>query len=135
MQKDTARFTSIDQYISTFPTDRQKLLQQMRATIKSAAPQASEKISYQMPTFYLKGNLVHFACLKNHIGFYPTPSGIQAFLPELTAYQTSPGAVQFPLDQPLPLDLVTRVVKFRAAENLRRAEEKARKNPRAARLA
>ena len=134
MDDNTPRPASIDEYIASFPPERQQLLQQMRATIAAAAPQATEKISYQMPTFYLKGNLVHFACLKNHIGFYPTPSGINEFSAEFAIYQTSPGAVQFPLDKPLPLDLVSRVVKFRAAENLRRAEEKARKNPRGPRL-
>lgn len=118
---------SIDEYIANFPADIQLLLNQMRETISKAAPDATEKISYQMPTFFLKGNLVHFAALKNHIGFYPTPSGIIAFQKELTRYQSSKGAVQFPLDEPLPFDLVTKMVKFRVKENLQKAEMKSLK--------
>jgi uncharacterized protein YdhG (YjbR/CyaY superfamily) len=119
--------TSIDEYISKFPADIQILLEQMRKTIRKAAPDASEKISYQMPTFFLKGNLVHFAALKNHIGFYPTPSAIIAYQKELTRYISSKGAVQFPLDEPLPLDLVTKMVTFRVKENLQKAELKLKK--------
>jgi uncharacterized protein YdhG (YjbR/CyaY superfamily) len=89
----------------------------LRTTIKSAAPGAEEKISYQMPTFALKGNLVHFAAHKKHIGFYPTPSGIQAFKEELSIYETSKGAIRFPIDKPLPLDLISKIVKFRVNEN------------------
>ncbi|MGA2505013.1 MAG: DUF1801 domain-containing protein [Anaerolineales bacterium] len=107
-----------------FPKDIQKILEKLRASIKDAAPDAKEKISYQMPTFYLKGNLVHFAAHKNHIGFYPQPSGIQAFKNELSIYESSKGSVQFPLDKPLPLKLISRIVKFRVAENLERAEQK-----------
>lgn len=118
---------SIDEYIANFPPDIQILLEQMRATIKKAAPDATEKISYQMPTFFLYGNLVHFASLKNHIGFYPTPSAIIAFQKELTKYVSSKGAVQFPLTESLPLDLVTRMVTFRVKENLKKAELKAKK--------
>jgi uncharacterized protein YdhG (YjbR/CyaY superfamily) len=99
----------------------------MRAAIKAAAPQATEKISYQMPTFYLKGNLVHFAALKNHIGFYPTPSGVQAFLKETSRYASTKGVIQFPLDEPLPLKLVTKIVKFRVTENLKKAEVQSKK--------
>jgi len=120
-------YTTIDEYIETFPKSVQKLLEEMRATIKAAAPEAEEKISYQMPTFFLKGNLVHFAAYKRHIGFYPTPSGIQAFQKELSIYKNSKGSVQFPIDQPLPLELVRRIVQFRVAENLKRADEKASK--------
>ena len=127
MENTKTGFTTIDEYIATFPEDIQKILRQVRATIKAAAPEATEKISYQMPTFYLKGNLVHFAALKNHIGFYPTPGGIDAFPDELAAYRSTKGAVQFPLDQPMPLDLIAKVTKFRVAENLRKAEEKAKK--------
>jgi uncharacterized protein YdhG (YjbR/CyaY superfamily) len=118
---------SIDEYIAKFPSDIQILLNQMRVTIRNAAPDASEKISYQMPTFFLKGNLVHFAALKNHIGFYPAPSAIIAFRKELTRYISSKGAVQFPLDEPLPLDLVTKMVTFRVKENLSKAELKLKK--------
>lgn len=120
-------FNTIDDYIATFPNDIQKKLQEMRATIKETAPDAEEKISYQMPTFFLKGNLVHFAAFKNHIGFYPVPTGIEKFKKELSAYKTSKGAVQFPLDKPLPLDLIRKILKFRLAENIKIAEEKARK--------
>ena len=120
-------FASIDAYIATFPESTQKILQGLRATIKAAAPDATEKISYQMPTFFLKGNLVHFAALKNHIGFYPTPSGIQAYKEELAGYEGTKGAIRFPIEKPLPLKLVSKIVKFRVAENLKRADEKSAK--------
>ena len=121
MKSGETGFQSIDEYIATFPEDIQAVLQQLRATIHAAAPQATEKISYQMPTFYLKGNLVHFAAFKSHIGFYPAPSGIEAFQQELSAYKSSKGAVQFPIEEPLPLELISRIVKFRVAENLGKA--------------
>jgi uncharacterized protein YdhG (YjbR/CyaY superfamily) len=127
MDRQKAGFRSIDEYIATFPEGIQALLQHVRATIRAAAPDAEERISYQMPTFALHGNLVHFAALKNHIGFYPTSSGVAAFKDELTAYVSTPGAIQFPLNQPLPLDLITRIVRFRVAENLDRAAAKAQK--------
>ena len=120
-------FASIDEYISMYPKDIQKLLGEVRTTIKAAAPEATEKISYQIPTFYLKGNLVHFAAFKNHIGFYPTSSGTQAFEKELSVYDGSKGTVRFPIDKPLPLKLITKIVKFRVAENLKRAELKSSK--------
>jgi uncharacterized protein YdhG (YjbR/CyaY superfamily) len=97
----------------------QTLLIALRATIRSAAPDATEKMSYQMPTFYLNGNLVHFAAFRKHIGFYPAPNAIVAFQEELKRYKTSKGAVQFPIDKPLPLDLITRIVAFRVEENSR----------------
>jgi len=106
----------IDEYVGHCPQDVQPLLTQMRATIRQAAAQATEKISYGIPTFYLNGNLVHFGAAQNHIGFYPTPSGITAFKKELEPYKSSKGAVQFPKDKPLPLALVTRIVKFRVKE-------------------
>jgi uncharacterized protein YdhG (YjbR/CyaY superfamily) len=115
---------SIDEYIATFPVDIQKLLEEIRVTIKAAAPEAEEKISYQMPTFFLNGNLVHFAAFKRHIGFYPAPTGIEAFAQELSKYKGAKGSVQFPLDQPMPLDLITRIVKYRRAENLKKAATK-----------
>jgi uncharacterized protein YdhG (YjbR/CyaY superfamily) len=127
MESNQAGFSSMDEYIATFPEGIQKILEEVRATIKAAAPQAEEKISYQMPTFFLKGNLVHFAAHKNHIGFYPTPSGIQAFERELSIFEGAKGSVQFPLDQPMPLDLISRIVKYRVAENLKKAEMKSRK--------
>ncbi len=108
-------FESIEAYIATFPADVQKILQDMRKVIKEAAPQAVEKISYQMPTFYLEGNLVHFAAFKNHIGFYPAPSGIEAFKDDLAKYEGSKGAIRFPKDQPLPYDLIRRIVAYRVA--------------------
>jgi uncharacterized protein YdhG (YjbR/CyaY superfamily) len=126
MESGKSGFTSIDEYIAAFPADVQKILQEMRATIHAAAPDATEKISYQMPTFFLKGNLVHFAAFKNHIGFYPAPHGIEAFQDEMSAYEGSKGTVRFPIDKPLPLDLIRGVVQYRAAENLKKAESKAR---------
>ena len=116
-----------DEYISAFPNNVQKLLKQMRNTIKKAAPQAAETISYAMPTFTLNGNLVHFAGYKNHIGFYPAPSGIEAFKKELSVYAGAKGSVQFPLDKPLPLELITKIVAFRVAENMEKALKKTSK--------
>jgi uncharacterized protein YdhG (YjbR/CyaY superfamily) len=117
-------FTSIDQYIATFPKDIQAILKSLRKTIKAAAPGADEKISYQMPAYYLKGNLVYFAAFKNHIGFYPTSSGIKTFEKEISAYKYAKGSVQFPLDRPLPLLLIKKIVKFRVSENLKKAATK-----------
>ena len=127
MEGKKSGFSSIDEYIATFPEETQKILNEIRATIKSAAPEADEKISYQMPTFYLKGNLIHFAAFKNHIGLYPTPSGTEAFKTELAAYKGGKGSIRFPIDQPIPLKLVDDIVRFRVAENLKKAEGKAKK--------
>ena len=127
MDNDKVRFSSIDEYIATFPEEIQTTLQEIRKTVKAAAPDAEEKISYQMPTFFLKGNPVHFAAFKNHIGFYPTPSGVEAFKEEIARYQGAKGSIRFPLDEPMPLDLITRIVKMRVAENLKKAELKSRK--------
>jgi uncharacterized protein YdhG (YjbR/CyaY superfamily) len=124
MQSQKAGYHSIDEYIGMFPVGIQAKLETVRATIRTAAPDAEERISYQMPTFYLKGNLVHFAALKNHIGFYPTPSGIEAFAEETSKYVSTKGAIQFPLDQPLPLELISKIVTFRVNENLKKAAEK-----------
>jgi uncharacterized protein YdhG (YjbR/CyaY superfamily) len=115
---------SIDEYIADFPQETQVLLMQIRETIAKVVPEAKEKISYSMPTFDLKGNLVHFAAYKSHIGFYPTSSGIIAFKEEISKYKNSKGAVQFPIDKLLPLDLIIKIVKFRAEENLERATVK-----------
>ena len=121
-----AGFTSIDEYIASFPEDTQKILEEIRATIKAAAPEAEEKISYQMPTFFLKGNLIHFAAFKNHIGIYPTPSGTQAFKDEISMYQGAKGSIRLPIDEPMPLKLIGRIVKFRVTENLKRAKGKSK---------
>lgn len=107
----------IDKYIAGFPEEIQQRLKQVREVIRQAAPEATEKISYMMPTFYLNGNLVHFAAFKNHIGLYPAPSGIAAFQKELSVYNSAKGSVQFPHNQPLPLELVSEIVRFRVEEN------------------
>jgi len=111
------KFSTVDEYISTFPPATQALLQQMRDTIHKAAPKAEETISYNMPGFRLGGMLVWFAGYKNHIGFYPKPSALKAFSKELSIYKSSKGAVQFPLDKPLPVGLITKMVKLRVKEN------------------
>ena len=120
-------FQTIDEYISQFPDDIQVILQKIRSIIKEAAPEASEKISYQMPTFYLHGNLVHFAAFKSHIGFYPVPSGIEKFKEELSQYKGAKGSVQFPLNKPIPFDLIRRITLFRVEENTNLAKTKAKK--------
>ena len=111
-----AETSLIDEYIKQFPESTQAKLREIRAAIRSVAPEATEKIAYGMPTFYLRGNLVHFAGYKNHIGFYPTPSGIAGFKEELDVYKNAKGSVQFPLDSPLPIDLIKRIVKYRVDE-------------------
>jgi uncharacterized protein YdhG (YjbR/CyaY superfamily) len=118
------QFKTIDEYISTFPEEVQRILQELRQTIQEAAPEAEETINYQMPTFTLNGNLVHFAAFKNHIGFYPTPSGIEAFEKELSRYKGAKGSVQIPIDEPLPLPLIRRIVEYRVRENLERKQKK-----------
>ena len=120
-------FNTIDEYIALYPEEIQKKLQEIRSVIKETAPDATEKISYQMPTFFLKGNLVHFAAYKNHIGFYPVPSGIEKFKEELSHFKGAKGSVQFPIEKPMPLDLIRRIVLFRVEENLENAERKAKK--------
>ncbi|MDP2792026.1 MAG: DUF1801 domain-containing protein [Rectinemataceae bacterium] len=124
MEKKPVEPGTIDDYIRNFPAEKRALLQKLREVIRESAPEAEEKISYQMPTFYLKGNLVHFAAFTNHIGFYPAPSGIVEFSDELMPYKSAKGSVRFPLDQPLPLDLVRKIVKFRVEENVRKFREK-----------
>ena len=118
---------TIDDYIASFPADIQAILQKIRLLIRQAAPDAEEAIKYQIPTFILNGNLVHFAAFKNHIGFYPTPTGIEAFRQALSAYDGAKGSVQFPLDQPIPYDLITDIVKFRVTENRAKAATKRKK--------
>lgn len=125
--KSMSAFQSIDDYINGFPTEVRDILEHLRSTIHRMAPDAQEKISYAMPTFTLKGNLVHFAAYKNHIGFYPGPSAIKKFSDELTAYQTSKGAIRFPLDSPFPFKLIEQIVQFRVNENIKALEAKKKK--------
>lgn len=121
---ERSKVKTIDEYIKAQPPKTQKVLKAMRAAIRAAAPEAGETINYAIPTFTLNGNLVHFAAFDKHIGFYPTPSGIEAFKKELAAYEGAKGSVKFPLDKPLPLKLVTRIVKFRVAEQLKKSPKK-----------
>jgi uncharacterized protein YdhG (YjbR/CyaY superfamily) len=115
---------SIDEYIASFPPEIQVILEEVRQTICNAAPEAREIIKYAMPTFVLNGNLVYFGAFKQHIGFYPVPSGIAAFKKELSAYKMGKGSIQFPFDKPMPLDLITEIVKFRVSENFERQAAK-----------
>ena len=116
----------IDEYIAGFPPDVQEMLRQIRATIRAAAPEATEAIKYGVPTFILGENLVHFAAFRNHVGFYPTPSGIEKFKAELSSYQCAKGSVRFPIDQPMPLKLIRKIVAFRVKEVRARASGKKR---------
>lgn len=120
-------YKTIDDYIALFPGEMQRRLQDLRQAIHAAAPEAVERISYQMPTFYLKGNLVHFAAWKDHIGFYPTPAGIQPFAKELEGYEQTKGSIHFPLNEPLPLGLVKRIVGLRVEQNLKKIAGKSGK--------
>lgn len=122
-----AKPTTIDEYIKSFPKETQELLQQMRATIHKVAPKATELISYNIPAFKLGGMLVWFGAHTSHIGFYPRGSAIEAFQKELSVYKGAKGSVQFPFDKPLPLKLITKIVKFRVAENIERMENKKKK--------
>ncbi|SYZ77422.1 iron chaperone [Trichococcus shcherbakoviae] len=124
MEESAIKIETFDAYISRYDEDIQAILQEFRRVIKAEAPDATEKISYQMPTFYLNGNLVHFAVQKNHIGFYPAPSGVAAFKEELMDYKTSKGAIQFPLTKPIPYELVRKIVRFRVEE----AKQKKKQN-------
>lgn len=118
------KFKTIEEYFSTFPEGTQRILEQVRKTIKNAAPGAKEVISYNMPAFKLNGVLVYYAAYKEHIGFYPTASPIVAFKGELSAYKWSKGAIQFPIDQPMPVELITRIVEFRVTEDGEKAGKK-----------
>ena len=117
MTPDQEAPQTIDAYISGFPEEVQAILEQIRRTIHETAPEATEAISYGMPTFKLNGNLVHFGAFKSHIGFYPVPSGMAAFQDDLAAYKQGKGSVQFPLNKPMPLDLIRRIVEFRVQES------------------
>ena len=124
MLPPSQKFSNVDEYIAVFPPGTQAILQELRQTIKKAAPKAEEVISYNMPGYKLNGMLVWYAGYKNHIGFYPKPSGLKAFEKELSGYKSSKGAVQFPIDKPMPLSLVTRIVKMRIKENAEDADKK-----------
>lgn len=115
---------SIDEYIAAYSLPVRELLQKLRVTIKKAAPAAVEAIRYGIPTFILNGNLVHFGGYKNHIGFYPAPSGIEAFKKELSVFEGSKGTIRFPIDKPLPLSLITKIVKYRVQVNLEKSNAK-----------
>ena len=127
MKTDTSPAKNMDEYIASCPASVQAVLQELRETIRKAAPEAQETINYQMPTFTLKGNLVHFAAFQNHIGLYPAPSGIDQFRDELSRYELSKGTIRFQLHEPLPLELISRIVQFRVQENLQKAEAKKKK--------
>jgi len=127
MRTDQTAPKNIDEYIAGFPHDVQEILEKIRMTIRKAAPAAEETIKYQVPTFTLKGNLVHFAAYKNHIGFYPAPTGIEKFKNELSIYGSGKGTLRFPLDKPIPFGLIGKIVKFRVKETLERAEGRQKK--------
>jgi uncharacterized protein YdhG (YjbR/CyaY superfamily) len=118
---------TIDEYVAGFPPDIQEILETIRATIRKAAPDAEETIKYQLPTFTLKGNLIHFGAFKKHIGLYPTARGVEEFKAELSAYEGAKGSVRFPLDKPIPFDLISKITKARVRENLAKAAAKQKK--------
>lgn len=118
MRSPKKHFSTIDEYISTFPKDVQRILKSVRTTIRTAAPDAKEGIAYRIPTFRQNGNLVHFAAFTKHIGFYPTASGVAHFKDELTQYKTAKGSIQFPLSEPIPHALIKKITAFRLNENL-----------------
>ncbi len=120
MKSKSSSAAAVDEYIAQYPPDVRKILTRMRSVIKKAAPGAEEKISYKMPGYFLNGQLVWFGAHSTHIGLYPTAEGMEAFKKELVGYKQSKGAVQFPLDQPIPYDLVTKIVKHRVAHNLKK---------------
>ncbi len=124
MKAASIKFKTVDEYLSAFPASIKKILQEVRKTIKQAAPNAEELISYNIPAFKLNGMLVFYAAYEKHIGFYPTSSGIKVFQDELTNYKTSKGAIQFPIDEPIPRDLITKIVRYRVKENLEKEKTK-----------
>ncbi|MHA6480755.1 iron chaperone [Paenibacillus sp. strain BS8-2] len=129
MQEKKAAFASIDEYIAAAAPDVREILQTLRGVIREAAPEAKEKISYAMPTFDYQGNIIHFAAFKNHIGVYPAPSGIEAFAEETKPYNKAKGTLQFPLNQPLPYELIARIVQYRVASNEEKARSKSSVKP------
>jgi uncharacterized protein YdhG (YjbR/CyaY superfamily) len=120
-------YTTIDEFISQYPPEVQSILQKLRKLIHETAPEATEAIAYGIPTFKFHGNLVHFSAYKNHIGFYPTSSGVEKFKDRLARYELSKGTIQFPIDQPMPFDLIREIVEFRVKENLERASFRKKK--------
>ena len=126
MNREASRnhFKTIDEYIAEFPKNVRDILEEIRSIIRESAPEAEEAIRYGIPTFMLNGNLVHFAAFKNHIGFYPTPSAINAFNKELSPYKLAKGTVRFPIDEPIPFDLIRKIVRYRVKETIARREEK-----------
>jgi len=124
MKAASIKFKTVDEYLSAFPASTKKILQEVRKTIKQAAPNAEELISYNIPAFKLNGMLVFYAAYEKHIGFYPTSSGIKVFQDELTNYKTSKGAIQFPIDEPIPRGLITKIVRYRVKENLEKEKTK-----------
>jgi len=127
MSADQVAPKNIDEYIAAFPDDVQEILERIRMTIRKAAPAAEETISYRIPTFKLQGNLVSFAAYKKHIGLYPAPAGTKKFNKELSVYRAAKSSVRFPLDRPIPFDLISQIVKLRVKENLKRAGAKQKK--------
>lgn len=128
MKENKTTYQSIDEYILQFSPDIQDILKMLRKVIKEAAPDAEEKISWGMPAFTHHGSLVYFAAHKNHIGFYPAPSGIEAFKQELSEYKAAKGSVQFPITKPLPYELISKIVRFRVAENTKNKKDKLKSN-------
>lgn len=114
----TTKYKDIEEYIAAFPEETQQILQQIRTVVKKAAPEAKETIKYSMPTFTLNGNLVHFAAFRNHIGFYPAPSGDEAFNNDIASYRGAKSSIRFPIDKPIPFELIDRIVRFRITEIL-----------------
>ncbi len=127
MNSDVAAPRTIDDYIAGFPPEVQEILRKVRQTVRDAAPDAQEAIRYRIPTFVLNGNLVHFAAFKKHIGFYPTPSGTERFKEALAGYAGAKGSVRFPLDEPIPYELIGEIVRFRVKESLERARAREKK--------
>lgn len=127
MDLNSKTVTNMDEYISRFDENIQRLLEDIRKCIREAAPEAEEKISYQMPTFAYYGNLVHFAAYSGHIGFYPAPSGIEAFKDRLSQYKWAKGSVQFPIDKPMPFELISDIVRFRVQENAEKVKASAKR--------
>ncbi len=127
MKATSTKFKTVDEYLSALPANTKAILKEVRKTIRQAAPQAEELISYNMPAFRLNGMLVYYAAWKDHVGFYPVSSAIKAFQKELSDYKTSKGAIQFPIDRPIPFGLITKIVKFRVKENLEKAKARLKK--------